>query len=146
MPHPSELDNIALHELVERAHDEIRRLCCGPRHEDGRAWTMCIPAQSTDSDLILSIAIHRQAKAIADAEQRLYETVAQLRHAESERDEAKAQVSDLRTGFAHGWAQVGKERADKHRHLGDAIAEIVVELAKAKAELARIEANRPVVG
>lgn len=94
MPHPSELDNLPLYRLVELANDEIRRLCCGPRHAEGRAWTMCIPAQASDSDLVLHTAVNRQAKAIAELEQQTYSLRQQLGEMTAERDRLKE--SDVR--------------------------------------------------
>lgn len=51
--------HLQTHDLVVKANDEIRALCLGPLQKGGRRWTMCVPVQPDDSDIILAAAIRR---------------------------------------------------------------------------------------
>ena len=52
------LDTKSLDELVEDAHREISALC------HGKHWTMCVPVQGDDSDIIISEALQAQTREI----------------------------------------------------------------------------------
>lgn len=67
---------------IHDARGEISRLCAGPRR-GGREWTMCVPARSDDSDLVLATGLTAGESAITTV-QHLTAEVARLRE-ENER-------------------------------------------------------------
>lgn len=63
MSHPMTEPNVHLmtEQLATLALDEVRRLCLGPSQRGGRRWTMCVPVQADDSDVLIAGALRRQA-------------------------------------------------------------------------------------
>lgn len=76
----------AMRAKVEAARLEVYALCGGPYRDGGKAWRMCIPAQPTDSDVVICAALDAVDCALDDleaAQQRIVELEAALREIET---------------------------------------------------------------
>jgi hypothetical protein len=86
-------NHLSIEQLVAKANDEIRALCLGPNQKGGRRWTICVPVQVDDSDIVIAAAIRRLQAALEDEHERSYangEALGrQIAKLTQERDEAE---------------------------------------------------------
>lgn len=142
---PNEVASQPLEEVVERAHDELRRLAIGPGREGGRRFTMHIPVQADDSDVTIADALRRQEERIARIEPELGQTEHLLRETIREKEIIAATVrrrDEMLEEFHAAIAPPGNRPGSYQltAHARNVIAALI-ELVDLKEIKARIEAS-----
>ncbi len=64
-------DAISIRARAKAAHDEIVKLSKGGRRLDGKTWTMSIPVNDRDSDIVLSAPLYDVVYLLAENAARL---------------------------------------------------------------------------
>lgn len=96
MPTPYELNSDhTTSALYTKALDEVRRLCLGPSQPGGRRWTMRVPVQADDSDVLIAGTLVRLHAELEEAQATAYSLSTQLECATRDRDHLTARVAEL---------------------------------------------------
>jgi hypothetical protein len=127
---------ISIDEIVSRACDEVRALSLGPAVKGGRRWTMHVPVEHDDSDVLLAGALRRQAERIRDLEQALSQSETRAHELTRDRDQLKEREGNLQGIVARSLKALSDiGHSTSGWGMPDVITKLGAELAKNKDQL-----------